>query len=319
MRYILPLLALLVAVLSVGCDESVDPILETDRQFTLFGNLDMASDTQFVRLIEIRPTLTTPDKKLDATFTSEQLGTNQKIFWKDSVYTFDDGSVGHIFYSPLRVLAGTTYEIQVRKPGSDLITRALTVVPFRLEPFVQLEDVYWVLTTQLFATQKVLWWSLDEDPYTIEQWYRFFSFSNYDFWDIRLDHTPASRASTTHEGFWDTTIDLVRDRDTLLTNHPELFTRNYLVGLGITMSVLDEQWKAPSDAFTDVALGQPGTLSNVTNGFGFIGSIGRFSAEWLLQDTTAIALGYQILRQEPYASDVAARAWDAPLGTYERK
>ena len=63
MRSVYIVLALLIAFTLVSCDEGIDPILETDRQFTLFGALDMAQDTQFVRVIEIRPTLTTPGEK----------------------------------------------------------------------------------------------------------------------------------------------------------------------------------------------------------------------------------------------------------------
>ena len=41
---------------------------------------------------------------------------------------------------------------------------------------------------------------------------------------------------------------------------------------------------------------QPGTFSNVENGFGFVGSVGRFSVEWLVADTTARTLRYTPLR-----------------------
>ena len=318
MRPILPVIALIAASALMSCDETVDPILESDRQFTLFGTLDMASDTQFVRVVEIRPTLTAPDQKLDATFTSRQLGLDVVHTWKDSVYTFEDGTVGHIFYAPLRVLAGKTYNVNVRKPGSDLVTSATTLVPFKLEPAVQLEEVFRVLTTQLIASQRILWWSLDEEPYDIVQWYRFFVYDDYGFVDVPLTHKPASQAAQTHPGFWETKIDLVRDRDTLLVNRPELFVRAFLVGLGMTMTVLDDKFKPPGGVFTAAALSQPGTMSNVTNGFGYVGSIGRFSAEWILQDTTATALGYKVIDSAAYP-EIAARVWDAPIGSLVRE
>ncbi len=305
--------AFLATLVLVGCDESVNPILETDRQFTLFGTLDMASDSQFVRVVAIRPTLTAPDQKLNAVFTSRQADTEETIQWTDSVYTFEDGTVGHIFYAPLRVLAGKTYLIKVKKPDNDLVTSAFTLIPHRLEPFVQIERVQRVIT-QVVARQTILWWSLEEDPYEVVQWYRFFTFDNYSFRDIALTHVPFSEASSSHEGFWDTTINLVRDRDSLLANYPEMFVRGYLAGLGITITVLDDRFKAPGGVFTSAALGQPGTLSNVTNGFGYVGAVGRFTAEWRLQDTTAMFLGYKILDNEAYP-DIAARTWDAPIGS----
>ena len=310
------ILTLIVAVSLLGCDESINPILETNRQFTLFGTLDMAADTQFVRVIEIRPTLTTPAEKLDATFTSRRLDSQEQHVWKDSVHTFEDGSVGHIFYAPVRVLAGKTYQVDVEKPDSDIVTTATTQVPYSLKPSVQVEKVFRILTTQLVASQQVLWWSLEEEPYDIVQWYRFFLFDGYRFVDIRLNHRPRSQASRTHQGFWETTVDLVRDRDSLLVSHPRMFVRGHLVGLGMTITVLDDKFKPPGDVFTAAALGQPGTLSNVTNGFGYVGAVGRFSAEWLIQDTTATALGYKVLNGEAFP-EIEARIWEAPIGALE--
>ncbi len=317
MRFPSLILVLLVAVALTSCDESINPILETDRQYTLFGTLDMATDTQFVRVIAIRPTLTAPDQKLDIIFTSQQAGSDIIHTWTDSIHTFEDGSAGHIFYAPFRVHAGKYYNIAVHKPGSELATTAFTQVPNHLEPSVQQEKLTWVQTTTLVATQRILWWSLDEDPYDIVQWYRFFIFDDYGFVDIRINHQPASKASDTHEGFWETRLDLVRDRDSLLANHPEMFTRGFLAGLGMTLTVLDKDWTPPGGVFTAEALGQPGTLSNVVNGFGYIGAVGRFSAEWLIQDTSAITLGYRVLDSEAFP-DVAAQVWNAPVGSLEQ-
>ena len=65
-----------------------------------------------------------------------------------------------------------------------------------------------------------------------------------------------------------------------------------LAGLGLRITLLDEAFVPPGGVFDPDVLSQPGTLSNVENGFGFVGSIGRFSVEWLLADTSAKALRY---------------------------
>ena len=65
-----------------------------------------------------------------------------------------------------------------------------------------------------------------------------------------------------------------------------------LAGLGLRITLLDEAFVPPGGAFDPDVLSQPGTLSNVENGFGFVGSIGRCSVEWLLADTSAKALRY---------------------------
>ena len=51
-------LGLLVSVLFVmGCEESVNPFVEEDRYFTVFGYLDTAAEEQFVRVIPLRTDL----------------------------------------------------------------------------------------------------------------------------------------------------------------------------------------------------------------------------------------------------------------------
>ena len=310
---------LISAAALLGCEESVNPILETNRQFTLFGTLDMASDTQFVRVIDIRPTLTTPPEVLEASFSSLRVSTGEKHVWKDSVHTFDDGSVGHIFYTPLRVFPGETYTVEAVKPGRDLVTSASTTLPSQLEAFVQQEVIGTIFTTQVTATQSVRWADLDESPFSVSQWYRFFTFNGYNFLDIRLNHTPSESGNTSGE-YWELNLDLVRDRDSIATNHPELFTGAYLVGLGMIVTRLDAEFVAPGGVFTVAALSQPGTLSNVTNGFGYVGSVGRFTAEWVLKDTTAVKLGYQVLRQDnlPHL-EILDRVWEEPIGTFEHQ
>ena len=90
-------------------------------------------------------------------------------------------------------------------------------------------------------------------------------------------------------------LDLVRDRDTLDTM-VSLNASTALAGLGMTITVLDEAFVPPGGEFDLETLVQPGTFSNVENGFGFIGSVGRFSVEWLVADTTASILRYNPLR-----------------------
>ena len=133
-----PLLAFLFfAVVLGGCEDTVNPILESDRDFTLFGTLDMARDTQFVRVIPIRATLLSgDDNTLDVTFTSTDLDEGETIVWRDSLITFANGAQGHVFYAPLRIRPGHSYRIAVQPAGSDLITSAITTVPEAPVPVV---------------------------------------------------------------------------------------------------------------------------------------------------------------------------------------
>ncbi len=290
----IPLLlcAVLLSLFLGACEESVNPILESNQQFTLFGTLDMELDTQYVRVIPIRPTLAGAVREpLKVTFTSTDLVAGDVITWRDSLVNFSDGSFGHVFYSPLLLRPGHTYRIEVRTPDSGVVTSAETTVPAEPQPVVMPESVQFILTTQLRASQQILWQGIAKQPYRIEQWYRFFTIANFGFQDIRLPYVPINGPAEGQADTWEITLNLVRDRDTMET-FIELNPSTSLAGLGLRLTLLDGAFVPPGGAFDLEVLAQPGTLSNVENGFGFVGSVGRFSVEWLLADTSAKALRY---------------------------
>ena len=293
MRPILQLLCAVSLSLFLGaCEESVNPILESDQQFTLFGTLDMELDTQYVRVIPIRPTLAGAERApLNVTFTSTDLVAGDVITWRDSLVNFSDGSFGHVFYTPLRLRPGHRYRVEVRSPDSDIVTSAETTLPAEPQAVVMPEEIGFILTTQVRASQQILWQGLSQEPYSIEQWYRFFTLEDFSFRDVQLPYVPLNGPVEGQADTWEITLNLVRDRDTMET-FIELTESISLAGLGLRITLLDEAFVPPGGVFDPDVLSQPGTLSNVENGFGFVGSVGRFSVEWLLADTSAKALRY---------------------------
>ena len=305
------LLALLLVFTVVACEDTVSPILESDRQFTIFGALDMDRDTQYVRVIPIRPQLESTSDSLNVTVRTTELQTKSVQYWRDSVHVFDTGLIGHIFYTPLRIRSGQTYRLEVQPVGGDLITSAETTVPS--EPSVEIfpETIEWVFTTRLIARQRVVWHDIPRAPFDLEQWYRFLRISDFTYTDVKLSYDPVNRAVIDQTGQWEVDIDLVRDRDSLQTK-TEIGPSAPLAGIGLRITLLDDEFIPPGEDFDRDVLAQPGTLSNVENGFGFFGSIGRFSVEWLLADSTVRTLGMTPLGREAQRDPV----WEYPIGTF---
>ena len=276
-----------------ACEEAVNPILESDRNYTMFGTLDMEQDTQYVRVERIRETLDAGDPSpLGVRFTSTDLETGAELEWRDSLVTFSDGSVGHVFYTPLRVIPGHRYRIEIEDAVEPSPTWAETTVPEIVEPVVNPEEVQGGAGGVVGSgMQQILWQNLTKRPFRVDSWYRFMVADRTPFVDVVLPYEPASGPGG--DAAWQVTLDLRKDRLTLDTLVQVRETP--LVGLGLTLTVLDEAFVPPGGVFDPEVLVQPGTFSNVQNGFGFIGSVARYSVEWVLSEDSMNRLGYQTL------------------------
>lgn len=276
-----------------ACEDMVDPIIDSDRQFTLWGTLDMNEDVQYIRLIPIREVL---DVRLGAVppveVRSIDLNTGETIIWSDSSTTFNNGNPVFLYYAPLKVEPTHTYRIEVESPDLPLVTAAETTIP--TIPFAEVfeEDV----TSRtgptgaiIVATQLVKWHGIGQNPHSIEQWYRFLEFSSFGFQDLQLSYTPPNNYMEGANEL-DMSLDLLRQRDSV--DKKLNLSQVRLVGLGQTVTVLDGAFVAPGGEFDAELQAQPGTLSNVEHGFGFIGSVGRFSVEWVISDQSARILSY---------------------------
>ena len=293
LKYILLFLTVSSPLLLAGCEDSVSPILESDRRFTLWGTLDMNRTEQYVRVIPIRPILNrTSRSEVNVDVKSIDLDTGETIQWEDSVVTFADGNIGHVFHAHLRIRPTHTYRIEVRSPDSELVTSAETTIP-RLPSAEVFEEVVTKTISpigfNITGIQELVWRDVNSLPYEIEQWYRFLKLGDLGFLDFRMPYVARNQFSESQHSL-SFSLDLKRDRDTL-DAHLSL-SQLRLVGLGMTITILDEGFVPPGGKFDPEILVQPGTLSNVENGFGLIGSIGSFSIEWVIKDSSATTLGY---------------------------
>ncbi len=101
---------------AIGCDEAdFDPFEPSNRYFSVYGYLDAAADTQFVRVTPLRDSLLAGPGPLDAAVTLERLDTGAKTVWRDSLVRLAGGRLGHVFWSAERVVPGPTYRLAVTR------------------------------------------------------------------------------------------------------------------------------------------------------------------------------------------------------------
>ncbi len=285
-------LGLLVSILFVmGCEESVNPFVEEDRFYTVFGYLDTAADQQFVRVIPLRTDFADlGNTTIDATVTTLEVESGQSLVWQDSLVTYDDGSIGHVFHAPFRPIPGWTYDLTISR-SDGIQSSASTTIPLITgveldEPTISLAAVF----------QKIRWSNIDFQPFRVEVWYRFLNSSpSLPFLNAVLPYgnVDDKYGQVIQGDKWEVLVRLTDDKEDVtralgLSDNSEPF----LMSVGMRLTMTDESWRPPDGVFDREVLVQPGTLSNVNNGFGFFGSLNQYSHEWTLSPEITALIGY---------------------------
>lgn len=134
----IPLLLVAAALLWAGCDTSVDTFVPDDeRVYSIFGVLDVAADTQFIRVEPLTDSTqigTPPD--IDATVTLEHLGAERTITLRDSLMEMRSDVLVHNFWTAEPIEAGATYRLRVERSdgAASEATATLPAQPPDLRP-----------------------------------------------------------------------------------------------------------------------------------------------------------------------------------------
>jgi hypothetical protein len=132
---------LCVVAVVTACDESFDPIQPSDLSFSVFGYLDASADTQWIRVMPIRPLKVTSEDPLGITVTLENLGTGRTIELRDSLFRFSsssdsalgsEGAYVHNFWTQEHVEPGASYRFSVRQEGEEP-SEAVVEIPLDFE------------------------------------------------------------------------------------------------------------------------------------------------------------------------------------------
>ncbi len=274
-----------------GCEEDVNPFVEEDRFFTVFGYLDTASNEQYLRVIQLRTEFASSGQDvIDAIVSTTEVETGVKTIWSDSLVSFSDGTIGHIFVGKLRPVPGFHYTLNVLREdgkGATATTQVPVLESVRLEePFVGF----------IGTTQKVVWPQVDFMPFRVEVWYRTL--------DTATDGLPFREAiviygddhgrvgQQTANG-WEVLVRYAEDKKEV--GRQIGFGEGdqpILMAMGMRLTMTDDQWRPPDGVFDPEILVQPGTFSNVEGGFGYFGSLNQFALEWTLDPAATRGAGY---------------------------
>lgn len=262
-------LAALVALTLAACDESIPPPDAIEETYTLWGALDPQSDVQAIRVVPITDTvgLGSP-APLGVEVRSTDLATGTETVWRDSVVTFGNGAVAHVFLADLRPRFESRHVVRVVPPAGDVVS-ALVPVPPLVEPIRQ--------TTRLTASEAtfpIFWPGAPQLNNATLTYYLESGTCERDTVQVEFPGT----ADPVEFG-WQMTLRLDEDSEDVVRG---LSMPQALKKLTVRAEVASDGWRTPLAARTDPSLLlQPSVLTNVENGYGFVGSAYRLEISWV--------------------------------------
>ncbi len=289
------LAGLMLATAACG-DAFIDPFDNNGRYYTIYGFIDETKNFEpgaehAVRVIPLtrfpeRITSPTDDQaSIDAIVTSTDLTTGQRITWEHSLEKLDDDTFAHIFRTRFFVRPGRTYRLEVRR--SDGVTAAAeTKVPSTrgIEATVaapRVDPASGAITQEIHLTRV-------PSPWNIDVVYRVGS----DFAATPFLLSYGRVGTPTNDGGWHFTVNITEDLGRLSRILGTPVSEIRFPTMGLKMRLLDDRWTPPEGLFDPEVLAQPGTLSNVENGYGFWGSIGLYQHDWNISDELRGLLGF---------------------------
>lgn len=275
-----PMAVLASAILFGGCEELVDPAHTTDRVFTVYGVLDPTADVQAARVFEIDDLLEVlgPDP-IDARVFSTDLDAGDRVEWQDSLVLYQDSSYGHVFWSPFRAEFEHSYRLEVVR-SDDRMAEATVTVPPETQASIEEPD-----STDFDLRGKASW-PLAPNVIHIEVEY----LSNVG--SVTVSYAPITEVV---DGVRSVQIYFRRDTRAILeTARINRISPVYIRGVVLRAVIASVDWVAPDGLFNPDIIVEPGTLNNVTDGFGFIGAGYESTTFWMPSDGVLRAGGFDI-------------------------
>ncbi len=282
-QYIVILLA---CSLFLGCDETVQAIKPDGKPYTLFGFLNPRADTQAIRVFPIDEVLELETRnQIDGELSTTNQSTGNSLTWLDSLVTFDPINNGHVFHKAFSPEYDTPYVITItRSDGarSQVVTHvppdtraALSVVK---DTGTDIEaQVDWEGAPRVQASRVKYNLLFEIDGERIENFYEL--------------EKNAQRVNSSSN--WILSIPFDDDARQIFRelNRPQ-GSRLSLCELVISALVTNEDWNPPNGDYDPNILVQPGTFTNVENGFGFVGAGYLDEITWTPDSTQIRGAGF---------------------------
>ncbi len=281
--------AVIAAAGLAACDEQLfDPFSNDGKYFTVYGFLESGQTQQVIRVIPITrrgSDVTDPkgiNADIDARVTTTESTTGRQVIWTHSLEQLADGTYGHIYRGAFVPQPGRSYELRVERRDG-MFASAATTVPIIAEPPLLNRSGVYISPDSSVVSQEIVAPGV-ASPWGIEVTYRMQG-ATFNTFIIKPYGRTGERLS---DGSWKFTIQLSEDQEYVSDQIRDIYNQGFLeegdrfalTAVGVRFHILDQGWDPPGGEFDFEAIAEPGTVSNVENGFGFFGSVGEYIEEW---------------------------------------
>jgi len=277
MRALIVLLVLLpVSAGLLGCEENLAPREPFGRPFSLYGVLSPDLPIQSIRLYPLEDFISLGSPKPpEVDVASTDLHTGERRTWRDTVLVDPNGQHEYIFWSPFRAEFGHTYRVEAVRRSDGATSHAEVRIPppvrvrlvddrdaSALQVLIEGENIRALKPEAEYAVRAA--GALENDTSTVPIFHYVVSYEG--------------RERAVEQG-WQVNFNMVVDFGKLVPLYSadiggplgKFCEGLALYGLELHVLVGDAVWDPPGGVFDFDILVHPQTLSNVENGFGFIG------------------------------------------------
>ena len=267
-------------VLSFGCEEDLDLRAEHPSSFSLYGVLSPDRDTQSVQLYVIN---SFPELRIEEdhniSLTSTNLSTGDIVIWQDSIVT-NNNVPAIIFWAPFTPKHEESYFLEATRPSDGAYSSVTVTIPppvtVGIEENISLTPGMSELQVNIEAEQiRALKPELEYEVFG-----RFPEFGGTIDGPIRTYVIPYETKEFTTDSGWAILSDFMRDQIAVQKKYILEIRgeegircgRMVLVALRLHVLVGDATWDPPGGVCDPNVLSYQTALSNVDNGFGFVGA-----------------------------------------------
>jgi hypothetical protein len=276
----------------IGCADEVAAPSGVEEPFSVYGIMNPLLPTQTLLVSATENSVAPASDSIDAVVTSTNLTTGERHVWQDSVSANETDQLDHVFWAEFRPDFSTRHLIEViRSDGA----ASLVYVDVPMDVTVESEDT---------GTRDLIAYIRGGD-FRIMRADVVYSVRRHP--DTELSENPQlsysfsyiSDVSQTASGF-QIDIDLHRHFDVIASLYMldiggTWSSRRFpfheglaLMRMNLRLTVGNDAWNPPGRETGQDVLVHPGTLSNVENGFGFVG--GGYNRDYpLYPSASAIA------------------------------